>query len=211
MANDFEYTLNKGLNSYFSEKGIRALAYRQYKQTFTPQKIDILVDSPNLNYYLGIECKSVKDTTSGQSFYFKTFSTHKGVPQLESEHYFLFNSGRNGLIALEVRTFDGRNTKAYILPFEYVFNKYKLNYPGINFNELKSFPEILKKHGQYIITDDLMFKIWEFKLNYQIKTAEIPVADIKLIRKKSVSKSYNMDLKIHKGRIKVQEWDPNAK
>ena len=100
---DFEWALVSALNSFFEKDGIAAIAYRLKQSRFSGQFMDILVDSKIPEYYLAIECKSL-DARKTKSLYFKQhFSLAAGAHQMKRETDFITRSGRQGILAVELR------------------------------------------------------------------------------------------------------------
>ena len=100
---DFEWALVNSLNSFFEKDGIAAIAYRLKQSRFSAQFMDILVDSKIPEYYLAIECKSL-DARKTKSLYFKQhFSLAAGSHQMTRETEFITRSGRQGILAVELR------------------------------------------------------------------------------------------------------------
>ena len=100
---DFEYALTHALNEFFEKDGIAAIAYRLKQSRFSTQFMDILVDSKIPEYYLAIECKSL-DARKTRSLYFKQhFSLAAGGHQMARETEFITRSGRQGILAVELR------------------------------------------------------------------------------------------------------------
>ena len=100
---DFEWALVNALNSFFEKDGIAAIAYRLKQSRFSGQFMDILVDSKIPEYYLAIECKSL-DARKTKSLYFKQhFSLAAGAHQMTRETDFITRSGRQGILAVELR------------------------------------------------------------------------------------------------------------
>ncbi|HJJ42097.1 MAG TPA: Holliday junction resolvase, partial [Methanocorpusculum sp.] len=82
VKNSFELEVVHSFNSFFTENRKLGFAYRLKQSTFNTQYVDILVDSPDKNYYLAVECKSL----AGDKLYF-TSNFHKdknGVHQIDS-------------------------------------------------------------------------------------------------------------------------------
>ena len=94
---EFEHMLVNSFNTYIEENGIRAVSYRLKQHRFTPQFLDVLVDSLNPDLYLGIECKSISVDKGANALY---FSQHfnvdkKGIHQIERISNYL-NSQEDG-------------------------------------------------------------------------------------------------------------------
>jgi hypothetical protein len=149
---DFEWAIVNALNSFFSKEGLNAIAYRLKQSRFSSQFMDILVDSRNPEYYLALECKSL-DARKTRSLYFKQhFSSAGGGHQLERETEFLVRSGRQGILAVELRHGGGRPRTAHLVPWGQVFQIYREGKPGLALEEISTHPPLERRGGQYQIS-----------------------------------------------------------
>jgi hypothetical protein len=165
-----ESEIVNALNTYYKSRNISAEAYRLNQsfvvdkngvpQTGQPQKIDIISDSINPNYYLGIECKSVDLKNGTKVFNFKSrFSSSSGGFQLIREHNFCRRTGRYGVLAVELRGVTKR--ELYLLPLDYVYETYKNDSPGIKITRIRQFPSVERVKGKYLIDEEFFTKIRE--------------------------------------------------
>jgi hypothetical protein len=149
---DFEWALVNSLNSFFQREGLNAIAYRLKQSRFSSQFMDILVDSRNPEYYLALECKSL-DARKTKSLYFKQhFSSAGGKHQLARETEFLVRSGRQGILAVELRHGGGRPRTAHLVPWGQIFQIYKEGKPGLALEEISVHPPLERRGGQYQIS-----------------------------------------------------------
>lgn len=149
---DFEWALTAALNSFFEKEGISAIAYRLKQSRFVSQVMDILVDSRHPEYYLAIECKSL-DARKAKSLYFKQhFSSAAGAHQLARETEFLARSGRNGILAVELRYGVGKPRMAYFIPWGQVYQSYEAGRVGLTREEIETNPVLERKGGAYEIS-----------------------------------------------------------
>lgn len=149
---DFEWALTSALNSFFEKEGIAAIAYRLKQSRFVSQAMDILVDSRMREYYLAIECKSL-DARKTRSLYFKQhFSTAAGAHQLARETEFIARSGRQGILAVELRHGAGIARTAHFIPWGQVYQSYEAGRPGLTLQEIKVNPALERKGGAYEIS-----------------------------------------------------------
>ena len=140
------------LNSFFQREGIAAIAYRLRQSRFAAQLADILVDSKTPEYYLAIECKSL-DARKTRSLYFKQhFSTAAGAHQIERETDFITRSGRQGILAVELRHGVGRSRTAYLVPWGLIFDRYHEGGAGVTLQEVQINPPLERKGGAYEIS-----------------------------------------------------------
>ncbi len=149
---DFEWALVGALNSFFLRENIAAIAYRLKQSRFAAQLVDILVDSRIPEYYLAIECKSV-DARKTKSLYFKQhFSTAAGEHQLSRETDFIARSGRQGILAVELRRGPGQPRSAHLLPWGMAAQNYDDGKRGITLQEIEANPPLQRRGGAYEIS-----------------------------------------------------------
>ena len=129
----FERSIVRCFNTHFDIAYIHAIAYRFERAShFTTQPADILIDSREKQYYCAIECKSL----AGNKLYFSSaFSDATDIPQLERMNTFLTQSGRTGLIAIEVR--QNRHLNAWILDFQPVYEQFKGVSTGLSLDTIR--------------------------------------------------------------------------
>ncbi|MGB4653166.1 hypothetical protein [Methanothrix sp.] len=149
---DFEWAMVNSLNTFFEREGIAAIAYRLRQSQFATQLADILVDSKIPEYYLAIECKSL-DARKTRSLYFKQhFSTAAGAHQIERETDFITRSGRQGILAVELRNGTGRSKTAHLIPWGLIFDRYNEGETGITLQEIQVNPPLSRKGRAYEIS-----------------------------------------------------------
>ena len=149
---DFEWALVNALNSFFEKNSINAIAYRLKQSRFAAQLVDILVDSRIPEYYLAIECKSL-DARKTKSLYFKQhFSSAAGAHQMKRETDFITRSGRQGILAVELRHGAGNPKSAHLVPWGQVFQSYDMGKTGITLQEIEINPPLERKGGAYEIS-----------------------------------------------------------
>ena len=149
---DFEWALVNALNSFFERDGIAAIAYRLKQSRFASQLVDILVDSRIPEYYLAIECKSV-DARKTKTLYFKQhFSKAAGAHQMSRETDFITRSGRQGILAVELRHGPGQPRTAHLLPWGLAFRSFEDGLLGITRQEIEANPPLERKGGKYRVS-----------------------------------------------------------
>src|SRR5512136_1979131 len=149
---NFEWALTTALNSFFEREGIQAIAYRLKQSRFASQLVDILVDSRIPEYYLAIECKSL-DARNTKTLYFKQhFSLAAGDHQLARETKFIIQSGRQGILAVELRHGAGSARTAHLVPWGAVFQSFQAGNVGLTLEEIQSNPALERKGGAYTIS-----------------------------------------------------------
>src|SRR5512137_2594644 len=149
---DFEWALVSALNSFFEKDGIAAIAYRLKQSRFSGQFMDILVDSKIPEYYLAIECKSL-DARKTKTLYFKQhFSLAAGDHQLARESKFITQSGRQGILAVELRHGAGAARTAHLVPWGEVYQSCQAGKVGLPLEEIQQSPALERKGGAYAIS-----------------------------------------------------------
>ena len=152
MMGDFEWSMVNSFNSFFEREGIAAIAYRLRQSRFATQLADILVDSKIPEYYLAIECKSL-DTRKTKSLYFKQhFSIASGAHQIQRETDFITRSGRQGILAVELRHGVGKSRTAHLVPWGLIFDRYCEGGAGLTLKEIQVNPPLGRKGGAYEIS-----------------------------------------------------------
>ena len=150
---EFERLLVNSFNVYIEENGIKAISYRFKQYRFTPQFLDVLVDSLNPDLYLGIECKSISVDKGASALYFSQHFTvdKRGTHQIERISDYLSKSGRRGFLAVELRMGAGHSKEAYMVPWEKLEKKYLAQNLKLTLEEIRSFPEIKRDGKDYKI------------------------------------------------------------
>lgn len=150
---EFERTLVHSFNSYIKENCIKAIAYRLKQSRFTPQFLDVLVDSLDPDLYLGIECKSISVDKGANALYFTQHFTvdKKGVHQIDRISDYLNKSGRRGYLAVELRFGTGHEREAHIIPWEELEDRFHSRELKYTVEEIKACPEIKRNGKNYLI------------------------------------------------------------
>lgn len=147
----FERALVKAFNRYFEENGINAIAYRRKQHKFSDQFCDILVDSHNPEFYLGIENKSIKLKSRKKLYFSQHFSHSNGTHQIDKITDFLEKSGRKGFLAIELKRGRGRPKKAFLVPWKFIKDKYESEDVGLDLKSCDRFEEMGRKSKKYEI------------------------------------------------------------
>jgi len=148
---DFEWELVAAINRFFETEGMRGIAYRLKQSRYTPQVVDLLVDSPHPRYYMAIECKSI-DARKAKTLYFtQHFSAAGGVHQIERIDQFINSSGRRGVLAVELRRGPGKAKTAHLVPWGAVIEGFRSERPGLPVEEIEALPALERKNGSYRI------------------------------------------------------------
>jgi Holliday junction resolvase len=152
MSN-FERELVRSFNDFFAERGIDAIAYRMKQHRFSPQMLDVLVDSYDRWLYLGIECKSISPSKGATALYFSQhFSVDKkGEHQVAKMQEFIRRSGRVGYLAVELRMGSGRSKAAYFISWPEVWRRYSSGQPGFSTEEIRRINPVARNDGKYAV------------------------------------------------------------
>ena len=149
---DFEWALTHALNAFFEKDGVAAIAYRLKQSPFSAQFMDILVDSKTPEYYLAIECKSL-DARKTKSLYFgRYFSRAAGAHQLSRETEFITRSGRQGILAVELRRGAGKARTAHLVPWGQIYQSFSEGKSGLSLRDIEINPPLERERGVYKIS-----------------------------------------------------------
>lgn len=150
---DFERALVNAFNEFFEEEDIKGIAHRKKQHRFSSQLCDVLVDSEHDMFYLAIENKSVKTSSTNKLYFSQHFSESKGGHQVERISDFLDRSGRTGFLAVEFKRGVGRPRKAFMVPWKVVRERYGQGDSGLHLDEIKDYPEILRDSQSYSVAE----------------------------------------------------------
>lgn len=150
---DFERELVNAFNKFFENETINGIAHRKKQHRFSSQLCDVLVDSKHEMFYLAIENKSVKTSSTNKLYFSQHFSVSDGGHQIERISDFLDRSGRKGFLAVELKRGRGRARKAYMVPWKVVREKYENDETGLHLDDIQEFPEILRDSEHYSVAE----------------------------------------------------------
>jgi Holliday junction resolvase len=153
---DFERALVNSFNSFFDDEDIEGIAHRKKQHRFSSQLCDVLVDSPHEMFYMAIENKSVKTSSTNKLYFSQHFSESKNGHQVERISDFVDRSGRRGFLAVELKRGRGRARKAYLVPWEAVREAYQAGESGLHIDDIQDYPEILRESEDYSIAEMAM-------------------------------------------------------
>jgi len=148
---DFERELVNAFNNFFENETINGIAHRKKQHRFSSQLCDVLVDSQHEMFYLAIENKSVKTSSTNKLYFSQHFSVSDRGHQVERISDFLERSGRKGFLAVELKRGRGRPRKAYLVPWEVIREKYENGETGLHIDDIQEFPEILRDSEHYSV------------------------------------------------------------
>lgn len=146
---EFERELVKAFNRYFAGNDLQGIAYRRKQHRFSSQFLDVLVDSPHQQYYLGIENKSVKTSSSNKLYFSQHFSENDDGHQIDRISDFLQRSGRRGYLAVELKRGRGKPRRAFLVPWDSLERRWNEGHVGIPLEDLERFYEIDRNAEDY--------------------------------------------------------------
>lgn len=150
---DFERNLVNSFNEFFKKKQTpKGIAHRKKQHRFTSQLCDILVDSPDKNFYLAIENKSIKEKSNNKLYFSRHFSEAEGKHQVERISDFVNKSGRKGFLSVELKRGRGKSRKAYMIPWKQVKKRYSGKFKGFELDEFNTFKELEREGSKYKIS-----------------------------------------------------------
>lgn len=150
---DFERELVNAFNKFFEEEEINGIAHRKKQHRFSSQLCDVLVDSKHEMFYLAIENKSVKTSSTNKLYFSQHFSDTQDGHQVERISDFLDRSGRKGFLAVELKRGRGRSRKAYMVPWTIIRQRYENGEPGLSIDEIREHPEIFRSGEVYSVAE----------------------------------------------------------
>ena len=141
----FEREIVQCFNRYFTEHRKLGFSYRLKQGFFNTQFVDVLVDSSTPDFYLAVECKSLKGTRL--SFTSNFHKDKEGVHQIDHISEFIRRTGRTGYIAVEFR--GGRKNEAYLAPWYLVDTYYTGKQKSIPKDAFEKYVRLERVTGGY--------------------------------------------------------------
>ena len=161
IGQDFERNIVHSFNNYANTYDKKLIAYRHVQMRYQPQLFDVLVDSRANEFYLAIECKSIDPSTINHLYFKRQFSWKDGHCQLEREDKWLRLSGRNGILAVELRPPRPARTRLYLVPWSVVMAQFNAGYTCVDQELICACPSCDRQGGKYIFDDDLLGQVIE--------------------------------------------------
>jgi hypothetical protein len=150
----FEAMLARCFNEWFDKKKIAAMAYKLPMVRYQKQGFDIYCDSRHMPWYCAIECKSIDAEAEQKLLFSQYFHVSKGVHQIEYENGIAERSGRNTILAVELRGRRGVRKTAFLVPWRFVIRLYHGGSKGITQDEIMQCCELDYFSSGYHFTDD---------------------------------------------------------
>lgn len=151
---DFEDELMSALENWVGDRGVpmlRKQSMSMRRGSFQMnQELDIMVDSPHDDYYVGLEAKS-RNGESRSGFY---FSSDLNIEQIEEGIEYSELSGRDYVVAVEVRKYDGNeyDRTAWLAPPELFILQYEKDEAKVAWDQIDQYGYCIGHDGDYEIT-----------------------------------------------------------
>lgn len=154
---DFEDALMDALEEWVGDDGYpmlrkQQMAYRRGSFQMG-QELDILLDSSEDEFYVGLEAKTRDAEKSGTGLYFSKLNPDQFLAQEEYRE----QSGRKVAVAVEVRNCCDRGDCAFLLPLDLFVNKIHNDATKVSFEEIRETGAYLGSNG------DLEFSVEHFE------------------------------------------------
>lgn len=157
-----ENAITNALNTYYFNNKINAQAHRLKQYKFSGnQLIDILSDSLDRDYYLGIEGKSLNAAKYNRLNFKSHFSKSESDTshQLEREMYYCNRVGRKAFVAVELRMGLGHARTCHFIPMQDLLKLMKSGVKSIHIEDIANYPGLPREKGKYVITKKVWAKI----------------------------------------------------
>jgi len=146
-----ERNLVNAFNQYFATHDVSGIAHRKKQHRFSSQLCDVLVDSSIDQFYLAIEAKSVKTSSTNKLYFSQHFSENSEGHQVDRISDFIDRSGRTGYLAVELKRGTGRPRQAFLVPWRIVRRRYRENETGIPLDLVRQQLALERTGSQYSI------------------------------------------------------------
>jgi len=136
---DFEDALMDGLEEWVGDEGVpmlrkQQMAFRRGNFQMS-QELDIMVDSPRDEFYIGLEAKSRDCESSAAGLYFSKLNPDQFLGQEEYRE----KSGRKVAVAVELRNCCEKGDCGFLLPLDLFLNKIRDDATKISWDEVREF------------------------------------------------------------------------
>lgn len=148
----FEDDLMDALEEWVGDDGVpmlrkQSMSMRRGRFQMS-QELDILVDSPDSEKYVGIEAKS-RNAESRLGFY---FSSDLDIEQIEDEMEYAEQSGRDVVAAVELRNYDDHERVAWFVPPELFVYCHRNGDTKVSWEQVDQYGYCIGYDGEYTIT-----------------------------------------------------------
>ena len=136
---DFEDALMDGLEEWVGDEGVpmlrkQQMAFRRGNFQMS-QELDIMVDSPRDEFYIGLEAKSRDCESSAAGLYFSKLNPDQFLGQEEYRE----KSGRKVAVAVELRNCCEKGDCGFLLPLDLFLKKIRDDATKISWDEVREF------------------------------------------------------------------------
>lgn len=151
---EFEDNLMDALEEWVGDEGVPMLRKQSMSmrrgQFQMNQELDIMVDSPHEDYYVGLEAKS-RNGESRLGFY---FSSDLDIEQIENGIEYSEKSGRDYALAVEVRNYEGDeyDKTAWLVPPELFIIAHENDDAKVSWEQVDQYGYCIGHDGEYEIT-----------------------------------------------------------
>ncbi len=132
---DFEREMVNCLNRFFAAHHIQGYASRPPRRRMAGLSMDVLADSPDPSYSIGIKCRSISDRKLYFSQHFPV--ERDNVHQVDAISDYLHKTGRTGYLAVEFRQGLERPGQAFLVPWPVVVGHFR-DSNGISLEDARS-------------------------------------------------------------------------
>lgn len=151
---EFEDALMDTLEEWTGDEGVpllrkQSMSMRRGRFQMN-QEMDILVDSANLEYFVGFEAKS-RNAESRPGFY---FSSDLDIEQIEGGIEYAERSGREYVIAVELRNYGDHDKTAWLVPPELFVLTHENGEKKVSWEQIDQYGYCIGHDGNYRITRD---------------------------------------------------------
>lgn len=156
QGKDFENILCDSLEDWVGDNGyvwVRRQTRKMRRGKFSMnQEVDVLCDSPYGEYYIGIEAKH-RNTDNGLGFY---FSSDLNIEQIEKGIEYAEISGRDYVVAVELRNYDGHDMTAWLVPPELFMWCYENEEKKVSWGQIEQYGYCIGYDRDYEITRSMV-------------------------------------------------------
>lgn len=156
VGKEFENRLMDALEDWVGDDGVPMIRRQQQAMRRgkfqAAQEVDIFVDSPTADYYIGIEAKS-RDASSKKGRYgFYLSGLNPG--QFKGQQAYATKSGRDVIVACEARNWHGGDDYAYLVPLDLFIQREKRNDVKVSWDDIVYYGAFIGRNGEYVIRRD---------------------------------------------------------
>lgn len=151
---DFEDSLCDALEEWVGDNGyvwLRRQTRQMRRGKFgMDQELDILLDSSDDEYYVGLEAKSRDTESSAAGLYFSKLNPDQFLEQEEYREV----SGRRVSVAVELRNCCEKGDCAFLLPLDLFLEKIREDATKVSWDEVRDIGAYMGSNGDLEITEN---------------------------------------------------------